>query len=164
VRECEDLLVALVRGETLSDSEAAHVAACERCAPLAPGLRAAAGPLVAGAASELPGGLTERVLRAAAPLLAEHARAAGRASWVGGRRLVAALAPAVLAFPLLVLADVLLLRAVHALLATLLPAPLTTYLVASYAALLAALVCLTFGAIPLLVQRQAYPPWKEGHV
>ncbi|MEW6270682.1 MAG: hypothetical protein AB1689_15475 [Thermodesulfobacteriota bacterium] len=168
MRDCEAILIALLRGEPPSDEESAHVGRCARCAPLAPGLRAAALALAPAVAPvEPPPGLTERVLRAATPLLVEGAHAARRAAGAAtfdGRRLAAALAPAVLAFPLLVLFDVLLLRAAHALLAELLPAPLTTYLVASYAALLAALACLTFGAIPLLVQRQAYAPWKEGHV
>ncbi|HEY8517820.1 MAG TPA: hypothetical protein VIS07_20105 [Candidatus Binatia bacterium] len=166
MRDCEAILLALVRGEALPDEESAHVATCARCAPLAEGLAAVA-PEVAAARAPVapPPGLAERVLRAASPLLAENARLArSAAARLDVRRLAAALAPAMLAFPLLVLLDVWVLRAAHALLSELLPGPLGTYLVASYAVLLAALAALTFGAIPLLVQRQAHAFWKESHV
>jgi len=168
VRDCDAILAALLRGALVDDAESAHVAGCAHCGALAPGLMTLARDLAAAPPPLLPPGLTERVLHAAAPLLASHARAARAAQVTAsfdGRQLATALLPAVLLFPLLVLADVALLRTAHQLLATLLPLPLTTYLVASYAALLAALVCLTFGAIPLLVQRQAgLASWKEGHV
>ena len=50
-------------------------------------------------------------------------------------------------------------------LAGFLPRAFSTWLVLSYAALLAALGCLVFGAIPLLVERQApLLVWKEEHV
>ncbi len=102
--------------------------------------------------------------------LADNARvaaaAAAQATFVfDGRRLARALVPAILLFPLLVIADVWLLRFVHETLAGFLPRAFSTWLVLSYAALLAALGCLVFGAIPLLVERQApLLVWKEDHV
>jgi len=171
VRDCDDLLAAVLRGAALDEVERRHLEVCARCGELAPALASLARALGESEPPTAPPGLGARVLLAAAPVLAAHAHAADaalllqRAPRLDGHRLATALLPAVLLFPLLVLADVLLLRAVHDALAVLLPLPLTTYLVASYAALLAALVCLTFGAIPLLVQRQAaLHSWKEGHV
>jgi hypothetical protein len=104
----------------------------------------------------------------ATPLRTANARAvsaAGRAFALDGRRLARALLPAILLFPLLVVADVWLLRFVHETLAGFLPRAFSTWLVLSYAALLSALGCLVFGAIPLLVERQApLLVWKEEHV
>jgi len=166
VRDCDTILAAVLRGSVLDDAERSHAAGCPRCGALAPGLATLATDLRAAEPAP-PAGLGARVLLAAQPLLDGHARAAQRARAVphlDGRRLATALLPAILLFPLLVLVDVALLRSVHEWLATLLPQSLSTYLVASYAALLAALVCLTFGAIPLIVQRQGLASWKEGHV
>lgn len=180
--DCATVLAALARGDVLDAAGEQHRATCAGCAAAAPGLAGVARRIAAAPPPAPPPDLDAAVLRAAAPLLAENARAAGaselaspvaptlaqrvhgRAAALDGRRLAAALVPAILLFPLLVAADVWLLRAVHGALATVLPYGLTTYLVLSYAALLAALVCLTFGAIPLLVERQAAPlAWKEEH-
>jgi hypothetical protein len=166
MRDCDQLLAAVLRGDPLADAERAHVDGCPRCGALAPDLALLAPDRRVGAPAP-PSALTARVLLAAQPLLDGHARTAQRARatlQLDGRQLATALLPAILLFPLIVLADVVLLRSVHGVLATLLPATLTTYLVASYATLLAALVCLTFGAIPLIVQRQGTASWKEGHV
>lgn len=165
--DCDAILVAVLRGAPLADGERAHVAGCSRCAGLAPGLVALAAGLRESAPPGRPDGLTARVLAAAEPLLDENAlrwRAERATPRLDGRTLANALLPAILLFPLLVVGDAVLLRSLHGWLATLLPSSLTTYLVASYAALLAALVCLTFGAIPLIVQRQAAVAWKERHV
>jgi hypothetical protein len=168
--DCDDFLLAALRGAATSDAARGHRASCGRCAGLAPALPEVERTLRALDDAAPPPDLAARVLAAAAPLLVANAqaergqRATAATARFDGVRLATALVPAVLLFPLLVLADVLLLRLLHGLLATLLPQPVTTYLVASYAALLAALVCLTFGAIPLLVQRQGAAPWKEGHV
>lgn len=171
---CEDILLAALRGRPLTDPQAEHVAGCAICAESVAG----AGALSRALSDEPPPppGLGERVLRAVDPVLAAHrdvalrTGTAGRAPtpWpqamtIDWRRLAAALLPALLVLPLVVAADVLLLRAAHAVLGTLLPGSLTTYLVGSYAALLAVLVAATFAAIPFLVQHQA-SPWKEGHV
>jgi len=166
MRDCDQLLAAVLRGDPLADAERAHLGGCARCGALGPGLALLA-PQRSDGTPEPPSDLAARVLLAAQPLLDGNAHAAQRARatrHLDGRRLATALLPAILLFPLLVLADVVLLRSVHGFLATLLPPTLTTYLVASYAALLAALVCLAFGAIPLIVQRQGMASWKEGHV
>jgi len=170
---CDDLLLAVLRGDELDAQARAHRASCGRCAALAPAMPGVGRALAAGGEVAPPPDLAARVLSAASPLLADHARAARGAAVarapiprdaLDGRRLAVALLPAVLLFPLLVVADLALLRALHGALGTLLPHGVTTYLVASYAALLAALVCVTFASIPLLVQRQGATVWKERHV
>jgi hypothetical protein len=175
--DCERFLRAALRGDALDAGALAHRARCADCAALPASLPDLARALASRPVVEPPSDLSARVLAAATPALLENARAAreqrvAAAPRLDGRRLARALLPAVLLFPLVVLVDVLLLRALHDALASLLPQGITTYLVASYAALLAALVCLTFGAIPLLVQRQeallvqrqGAASWKEGHV
>jgi hypothetical protein len=181
---CDRVRMALLRAEPLDHAAATHRASCARCAELTPALEALAGALMAPV-PEPSAALQARVADAAAPLLAANARTAREAAvaaeapaarnvsfvsaaaaprTIDGARLATALLPAVLLFPLLVVVDVALLRTLHGVLASILPATLTTYLVLSYGALLGALVCLTFGAIPLLVQRQAPVVWKERHV
>lgn len=176
--DCESFLRAALDGDALGSAALTHRARCADCAALPASLPEIARILVSSPVVEPPHDLASRVLAAATPALLENVRAAhvqrvtAPAPRLDGRRLASALLPAVLLFPLVVLVDVLLLRALHDALASLLPQGLTTYLVASYAALLAALVCLTFGAIPLLVQRQeallvqrqGAASWKEGHV
>lgn len=164
--DCTDLLAALAGGRTLDAALARHRASCGECAAVADGLAALARGVAALPEVAPPPDLDDRVLRAAAPLLGEHARTAAGASRVlDGRRLARALLPAIVLFPLLVVVDVWLLRHVHQTLSAVLPSVLSTWLVLSYAALLAALGCLVFGAIPLLVERQApLLGWKEGHV
>lgn len=180
---CDRVRMALLRAEPLDHAAATHRASCARCAELTPALEALAGALMAPV-PEPSAALQARVADAVAPLLAANAQAARVAAvaeapaarnvsfvsavaaprTIDGARLATALLPAVLLFPLLVVVDVALLRTLHGVLASILPATLTTYLVLSYGALLGALVCLTFGAIPLLVQRQAPVVWKERHV
>lgn len=168
--DCAAVLAALARGEPLDAACEAHRASCAECAALADGLADVGRAVGALSPVEPPPDLDARVLLAAAPLLAENARAAAvaRTRSLGafdGRRLAHALLPAILVFPLLVVADAWLLRFVHETLAGFLPRALSTWFVLSYAALLAALGCLVFGAIPLLVERQApLLVWKEDHV
>lgn len=129
--------------------DAAHVAACTGCgdalAHLAP-LAAAFGANRVGAPSP---GLEARVLAATRPLLAARRRHAAR------RALAAALAAALLPLPFIVMIDLWALRAIYEGLARLLPASVSLYLVVNYAAVLALLGTLTYGAIPLLAERQA---------
>lgn len=164
--DCAAVRSVLARGEPLDEPGRLHWAACAECVGLAEGLAAVARAAAALPPAKPPADLDGRVLSAAAPLLAANARAAA----VGtrsrdGHRLARALVPAILLFPLLVVADVWLLRLAHEALAGVLPRVLSTWVVLSYAALLAALGCLVFGAIPLLVERQAtLPVWKEEHV
>ncbi len=168
--DCAAVLTALARGERLDAAGEVHRASCAECAVLADGLAAVGRAVATWPPAEPPSDLDERVLLAAAPLLAENARAAAvvRTRSLGafdGGRLAHALVPAILLFPLLVVADAWLLRFVHETLAAFLPRALSTWFVLSYAALLAAFGCLVFGAIPLLVERQApLLVWKEDHV
>jgi hypothetical protein len=184
--DCAAVLAALARGDALDAAGMDHRASCAGCAALADDVVALGRAFAALPPATPPADLEARLLAAASPLLAanaqaaaaERARAAAAApapaaaveeAWVatpwGEGRLARALVPAILLFPLLVVADVWLLRLVHETLAAILPRPLTTYLVLSYATLLAALGCLVFGAIPLLVERQAaLLVWKEEHV
>jgi hypothetical protein len=169
--DCADVLARIARGERLDAAGEHHRAACAACAALAEDLARVAGAVTASP-PEPPPRLDARVLRAAAPLLARNAQAAEAAQaqlqvrgTLDGRRLARALVPAIALFPLLVVVDVWLLRLVHETLAGVLPRVLSTWVVLSYAALLAALGCLVFGAIPLLVERQGAPfAWKEEHV
>lgn len=93
--------------------------------------------------------LTARTLAAAAPLLAVHARRAGSRSWV--RPLLVALVP----LPLILAGDAAIIVGLHALLSLVLPAAISTYLVAQYALLVVLLLGLAYAAVPLLADRQA---------
>ena len=170
---CADVLSRIARGEPLDAAGERHRAACATCEAVADDLAHVARAVAALPSPEPPPGLDARVLHAAAPLLATNARAAAAEAraqasphgMLDGRRLARALVPAIVLFPLLVVVDVWLLRLVHETLAGVLPRVLSTWVVLSYAALLAALGCLVFGAIPLLVERQGAPlAWKEEHV
>lgn len=166
--DCVDVMATLARGRALDGTRARHRESCRDCAAVADGLAAVARAVATEPPVLPPPGLEDRVLRAAAPLLAGHARTAASSrsgATPAGRPLARALVPAILLFPLLVVVDVWLLRAVHQTLAVVLPSALSTWLVLSYAALLAAFGCFVFGAIPLLVERQApLLGWKEEHV
>ncbi len=168
--DCSAVLATLARGQRLDEAGERHRVSCADCASLADALAAVGRSIASLPAVEPSPELDARVLFAAAPLLADNARAAAAVAARGafafdGRRLARALVPAILLFPLLVVADVWLLRFVHETLAGFLPRAFSTWLVLSYAALLAALGCLVFGAIPLLVERQApLLVWKEEHV
>jgi hypothetical protein len=162
--DCEAVRRAALGGAEPSAASAAHVASCASCGAELAGVAALAAALAGAERAAPPSGLVARVLVAAEPLLDEHARQARARRGFDWRRLALALAPAVVVLPLVVALDVLLIRGAYDLLAALLPRALTTYIVASYGLLLVALAGLTFGAIPLLVQRQSARSWKEGHV
>lgn len=102
--------------------------------------------------------LAARVVAAARPLLAAHARRATVRAWL--RPLLVALLP----LPLLVAIDVSLVRALHALLSIALPEALSTYLAAQYALLLLLLAALGYAAIPVLADRQSRAALEERHV
>ncbi len=74
------------------------------------------------------------------------------------RRLVRALAAALLPLPLVIAADLWLLGWLYALFATWLPSGLAVYLVASYAATLLVLIGSAYAAIPLLLARPVLEP------
>jgi hypothetical protein len=153
---CDDVLAAVLLGDTLDDAGRQHAATCERCRRELDGVRKVSARLAAWVPEEPSPALGHAVLRAAAPILAQ----ARRARW---RDVARAVAAALVPLPLVVVFDVLLVRRLHAALAVLLPAGLSAYLVFNYAAMLAVLVALTYAAVPLLAERQARGRWMELH-
>ena len=109
-------------------------------------------------APEPPADLVPRVLAAAAPLLAAHAR---RASL---RALLRPLAIALLPLPFIVAANVLVAGALYAVLSIVLPAAVSTYLVVQYALFALLSLALAYAAVPVLVDRQARASFEEAHV
>lgn len=126
-----------------------HVAGCDACRQDAVELGRLAAAFAAEHVTEPSPALGTRVLAMAAPLLAARRRHAAR------RSLAAAVAAALLPLPLILAIDFWALQAIYAGLSRLLPATLSFYLVVNYAAVLALLGTLTYGAIPLLAERQA---------
>jgi hypothetical protein len=155
--DCDALLAALALGDALDAEGRAHLAACARCAGDARAAQAVGDALRAWAVGEPPSDLGTRLLAAAAPLLAAHRRRALR--WAVGRAIGAALLP----LPVIVVVDVLLIRAAHHLLDIFLPRGLGLYLVASWAGLLALLVACAYAAVPLLAERQARLQLETSH-
>ena len=102
-------------------------------------------------------GLTRDVLAAAAPLLAAHARRTSARAWL--RPLAVALLP----LPLLVVADVWVVRTLHAALSWVLPSVLSTYFVAQYALALLLLATLGYAAVPILAERQMRSLPEDAH-
>jgi hypothetical protein len=145
---CDDVRARRFLGRAVPGDEA-HLATCEACRHDDPTLErlahALAGHRVVAPSPEL----EARVLAKAAPLLAARRRHAARWS------LAAAVAAALLPLPLILMVDLWALQAIYGGLTRLLPATLSFYLVANYAAVLALLGALTYGAIPLLAERQA---------
>jgi hypothetical protein len=76
--DCDAIREARFLGGTLDERAALHVGSCVRCRADEPALRALARTLAADAVAEPPATLAERVLHAAAPLLARNAH---RAAW-----------------------------------------------------------------------------------
>ena len=107
---------------------------------------------------EPPPATTARTLAAAAPLLALHAGRTRWRTWL--RPLVVSLVP----LPAIVVADVALVRVLHAVLSLVLPSPLSVYLVGQYALVLALLLSLAYAAVPLVAERQARARLEESHV
>jgi hypothetical protein len=105
-----------------------------------------------------PADLTARTLAAVAPLLLAHARRAGVRAWL--RPLAVALVP----LPAILAVDAAIVRALHALLSTVLPAALSTYFTAQYALLVLLLLALAYAAVPVLAERQARAALEEAHV
>jgi hypothetical protein len=107
---------------------------------------------------EMPAVLRARVLAAAAPLLAAHARRSSARLWL--RPLAVALAP----LPLVVVLNLTIVRLLHGLLATVLPDAVSTYLVVQHGLFVLLLAALTYAAVPLLADRQARAALEEMHV
>jgi hypothetical protein len=130
-------------------ADAAHAATCDACGADAAAL-ARVGAAFSAHPVETPSpALAARVLTAARPLLAAKRRHAAR------HALAAAVAAALLPLPIILLVDIWALGTMYAWLTRLLPPALSLYLVVNYAAVLALLGALTYGAIPLLAERQA---------
>lgn len=144
---CDDVLAARVLGAPLDEAARAHVADCPRCAvdeARARDVRLALARYEAPIPSPV---LAARVLAAATPLLVRARRASAAHL---ARTIAAALVP----LPAIVVWNVVVLRAATRLLAAVLPPALGTYLVFSYATLLALLLAASYAAIPLLAERQ----------
>jgi hypothetical protein len=137
----------LLGGGTAAD--AAHVASCAVCGAETARIDGVTAAFAADRVSPPSPLLAARVLAAARPLLDARRRHAAR------RAVAAAVAAALIPLPLIVLIDVWALGAIYGWLARVLPPALSLYLVINYAAVLALLGALTYGAIPLLAERQA---------
>lgn len=145
---CDDVRERRLRGMCTAE-DGAHVAACAACAAEAETVDALASAF-AGHRTAAPSPMLEsRVLETATPILAARRRHAAR--WAVAAAVAAALVP----LPLIVLIDVWALQMIYGGLSRLLPPALSFYLVMNYAAVLALLGTLTYGAIPLLAERQA---------
>ena len=154
VISCDDALAAVFVGDARDEATRAHLATCARCREHAPLVGAITQAFAASRAPEPPPGLTARVLRAAGPLLGR------RAAWPAlGRAVAAALVP----LPIILWIDWLVVRTAERLLSAVLPDALSTFVVVNYSILLALLLALTYGAVPILAERQARGLREESH-
>lgn len=145
---CDDVRARRFLGR-VAPGDDAHVAACSECGAIAPELAALQAGFARHAVLPPAPELEDRIRADARPLLAARRRHAAR------RSLVAALAAALLPLPLILAVDLWALQAIYETLRRLLPEALSLYLVVNYAAVLALLGALTYGAIPVLAERQA---------
>jgi hypothetical protein len=145
---CDDVRERAFLGRSTADDDA-HLATCEACGFEAAALGSLATAFAAHRVAAPSPELETRVLGAAEPALAARRRHAGR------RALAAAGAAALLPLPLILMIDLWAMQAIYDGLSRLLPATVSFYLVVNYAAVLALLGALTYGAIPLLAERQA---------
>lgn len=150
---CDEVRAALLLGE-LDATARAHLEQCADCRASRATLDALSQALVTGVPAEPPADLRGRVLRAAMPLLREQGTAARRARALAGLRLCAAPAIALVLLPLVVYVHVTLVVGLYRLLSDMLPRGLDLYLTGTYAIFLAGLLALTYGALPLLLDRQ----------
>ena len=146
---CETTRVALALGAERDPAVATHVATCTDCRAELATLRQLAATLAVGRPPSPTPALALRVRQAAAPLLARNA---SLALW---RTVGRAVAVALLPLPLLLLIDSYVVRAIYGSLRAVLPDALSLYFVVNYTTLLAVLLTLAYGAIPLLAERQA---------
>lgn len=130
-------------------ADAAHAASCAACGAETAALGRIAAAFAADQVAAPSPALAARVLKAARPLLDAKRRHVAR------RALAAAVAAALVPLPLILMIDVWALGTIYDWLARVLPPALSFYLVVNYAAVLALLGALTYGAIPLLAERQA---------
>jgi hypothetical protein len=158
--DCDHRLAALLFDRTPPPDAAAHEATCPRCGADAPAARVVAAAFAGAPDVAPPGRLSPRLLLAAAPLLAANARRLPAVAW---RRLAAALAAAVLPLPAILFLAWHALTAANGLLSSVLPASLSFYLVATHAAVLALLLGVTYGALPLLAAHQLRLQHEDSH-
>jgi hypothetical protein len=151
---CDDIQARLLLGGTLDEPEVAHVRGCPRCRADEAVVRALASSFAVYIVPDPPAGLSARVLRAAAPALLANARRARTVDWPLVARAVGV---ALLPLPLILFLDLQVVRAVYALLSTVLPHGFGFYVVVNYAVLLAFLVASTYAAVPFVAARQARP-------
>jgi hypothetical protein len=151
---CDDALATLFLGGPLDDVTRTHFATCARCREDEHLVRAVTDALAASEVPEPPAGLSMRVLRAAEPLLGR------RAAWP---TLARALGVALVPLPLILWFNWLLVRTAEQVLSSVLPSSLSFYVVLNYTILLALLLALTYGAVPILAERQARGRREESH-
>lgn len=145
---CDDVLEKLLLEEALDPDGSDHVRGCSRCGRDSEVVANLRRELAASPAPEPPPALYERVASAAQPLLARNRR---RATW----RLVArAVGAGVLPLPAILLVDAYVLGEIHRLLSLVLPQMLSLYVLAGQATLIALLLAISYGAIPILAERQ----------
>jgi hypothetical protein len=158
--DCDHRLAALLFDRVPASDAAAHEATCPRCREDAPAARAVAAVFACAPAIAPHGRLSPGVLLAAAPMLAANARRLPAAAW---RRLAAAIAVAVLPLPAILFIGWHVLEAANRLLSSVLPGSLSFYLVATHAAVLALLLGITYGAVPLLAAHQLRLQYEDTH-
>ena len=146
---CDDIREARLLGGRDQERVEAHLAVCPACRDEAGTVTALRSVLATGRALAPPAALAARVRSAAAPLLARNARAA---TW---RTVGRAVGAAMLPLPIVLLIDGYLVRAIYDTLSAVLPDALSLYFVLNYSVLLALLLTVAYGAIPLLAERQA---------
>jgi hypothetical protein len=155
--DCDQTLASLLFHRAVDRDAAAHLAACPRCRAEQAAVESLARRLGAAPVPAPPPALATRVLVAAEPLLLQNAR---RAAWP---TLARALAAALVPLPAILLLDFYLVRAAFGLLTAILPTALGAYIVFNYAATLALLLALTYGAIPIFVEQQVRLRRRESH-
>jgi anti-sigma factor RsiW len=158
--DCDTALATVLFGRATPDTEA-HLAACPRCGTDVPHVRRVSAMLDTIPAPTAAPDLGARVRHAAAPLLAANAVRLPAVAW---RRFAAAIAVAVLPLPLVLFVGWEALSTVNRLLSAVLPERLSFYLVATHAALLALLLAVTYGAVPLLAAHQLRLQHEDTHV
>jgi anti-sigma factor RsiW len=157
--DCDTALTALLFGRTAAEIDA-HLAACPRCVADAPHVRRVTALLDTIPAPIATPELGTHVLRTAAPLLVTNAHRLPTGAW---RRFAAAIAVSVLPLPLILFVGWEALSTVNRLLSAVLPERLGFYLVATHAALLALLLAITYGAVPLLAAHQLRLQHEDTH-
>jgi hypothetical protein len=157
VNRCDEIRLALLLGDPLDGDAATHARSCAVCGAAEAAVRALSTRLAVEPEVVASPGFPERVLRAAAPLLERNRRLAI------GRQLVRTLLAALVPLPAIVLVDAYVIREVYQVLSTVLPVSLSLYLVLNAVAMLAALLSVTYGAVPILAERQLRAQRRELH-